>query len=193
MIRYLPLIVLLFFTLKFLVSFIDKATASLNQKINVSQIENGILSINDLKKDNYDIFIDAVKSYLNILTFININILNKDEENTTDIKATLNKDEFFISALQNDVTDENSTTQDNYKPITLNDLKFFLGKAVFNNCTNCILITNSTFSKECYDFLKDFSCYKNDFKFTLVDGYELTKTIRKYRDNTLKEELIYEN
>lgn len=48
--KYLPLIILLFFLLKFLISYIEKATLSLEQKMVEKQIEFGIISIKDIQK-----------------------------------------------------------------------------------------------------------------------------------------------
>lgn len=49
-INYLPIILLTFFSLKILISYIAKSTESLKEKSIKKQIENGILSIKDIQK-----------------------------------------------------------------------------------------------------------------------------------------------
>ena len=41
-IKYLPLIILLFFTLKFLISYVEKSTIDLNKKETEKQIKLGL-------------------------------------------------------------------------------------------------------------------------------------------------------
>ena len=60
-IKYIPLLVLLFFSLKLLISYVEKSTNSLKNKVEDSKIENGILSIKDLQKNNYDRFIKTIE------------------------------------------------------------------------------------------------------------------------------------
>ena len=62
-IKYLPLIILLFFTLKFLISYVEKSTIDLNKKETEKQIKLGLLSIKDLQKDNYTTFIKIINVY----------------------------------------------------------------------------------------------------------------------------------
>ena len=68
-IKYLPITILLFFTLKFLISYIEKSTISINKKIIKKQIEFGILSIKDIQKNNYNTFIKIINLYIDILGF----------------------------------------------------------------------------------------------------------------------------
>ena len=51
-IKFLPLIILLLFSLKFLISYVEKATLALNKKEFEKQIKTGVLSIKDLQKNN---------------------------------------------------------------------------------------------------------------------------------------------
>ena len=59
-INYLPIILLTFFSLKILISYIAKSTESLKEKSIKKQIENGILSIKDIQKNNYTEFIKVI-------------------------------------------------------------------------------------------------------------------------------------
>ena len=68
-IKYLPVTILLFFALKFLISYIEKSTIDLNKKEIENQIKFGVLSIKDLQKSNYDAFIKIINIYLDILGF----------------------------------------------------------------------------------------------------------------------------
>ena len=65
--RFIPLIVLSFFALKFLISYIEKATINLNNKAIKRQIELGLLSIKDIQRNNYSTFLKIINIYLDIL------------------------------------------------------------------------------------------------------------------------------
>ena len=103
-IKYLPLIILLFFTLKFLISYIEKSTISLDKKVMEKQIELGILSIKDIQKNNYNTFIKIINIYFDILGFKDkVTLIPNGNSNLTNFKASLNNEDIFISCIQNDL------------------------------------------------------------------------------------------
>ena len=73
--RYILFILFLALFIKLLISYVEKLSISLNDKIIKSQIELGLLSIKDFQKDNYETFIKIIKIYLDILGFKNISLL----------------------------------------------------------------------------------------------------------------------
>ena len=62
--RYILFILFLALFIKLLISYVEKLSISLNDKIIKSQIELGLLSIKDFQKDNYETFIKIIKIYL---------------------------------------------------------------------------------------------------------------------------------
>ena len=73
-INYLPIILLTFFSLKILISYIAKSTESLKEKSIKKQIENGILSIKDIQKNNYTGFIKVINIYFFVFKSVLRNI-----------------------------------------------------------------------------------------------------------------------
>ena len=63
--RYILFILFLALFIKLLISYVEKLSISLNDKIIKSQIELGLLSIKDFQKDNYETFIKIIKIYVN--------------------------------------------------------------------------------------------------------------------------------
>ena len=61
--RYILFILFLALFIKLLISYVEKLSISLNDKIIKSQIELGLLSIKDFQKDNYETFIKIIKIY----------------------------------------------------------------------------------------------------------------------------------
>ena len=99
--RYILFILFLALFIKLLISYVEKLSISLNDKIIKSQIELGLLSIKDFQKDNYETFIKIIKIYLDILGFKNISPLNSDDNKLTDFKCISNTDSILVSCAQN--------------------------------------------------------------------------------------------
>ncbi len=181
--KYLPLIILLFFLLKFLISYIEKATLSLEQKMVEKQIEFGIISIKDIQKNNYKTFIKIINLYFNILGFKDTVEVANEYNNLTNFKTTLNKENVFISCIQNDLIENKSSDNETWELINLADVQSFLARMV---------ITNSSFSKDALKFINDFNNKNQEKEIKLINGYELTKTIRNHKSYIMKEGLINE-
>ena len=147
-IKYLPLIILLFFTLKFLISYVEKSTIDLNKKETEKQIKLGLLSIKDLQKDNYTTFIKIINVYLNILGFKENILLPNGDSNLTNFKASLNNEDVFISCIQNNLLGKTPDDEDNWELTGRPAVQSFLGRLLINNCKKGILITNSSFSNQ---------------------------------------------
>lgn len=191
-IKYLPLIILLFFTLKFLISYIEKSTIDLNKKQAEKQIKLGLLSIKDLEKNNYTTFIKIINIYLNILGFKENTILPNGDSNLTNFKSSLNNEEVFISCIQNNLLGETPADEDNWELTGRAAVQSFLGRILINNCKKGILITNSSFSDKAIEFANDFNNQNRGIEIKLIDGYELTKSIRNHNYYITKEGIMNE-
>lgn len=191
-IKYLPLIILLFFTLKFLISYVEKSTIDLNKKETEKQIKLGLLSIKDLQKDNYTTFIKIINVYLNILGFKENILLPNGDSNLTNFKASLNNEDVFISCIQNNLLGKTPDDEDNWELTGRPAVQSFLGRLLINNCKKGILITNSSFSNQAIKFANDFNNQNRGIEIKLIDGYELTKSIRNHNYYITKEGLMNE-
>ena len=190
--KYLPLIILLFFTLKFLISYIEKSTIDLNKKQSEKQIKLGLLSVKDLQKNDYNTFIKIINIYLNILGFKENTILPNGDSNLTNFKSSLNNEEVFISCIQNNLLSETPADEDNWELTDRSAVQSFLGRVLINNCKKGILITNSSFSDKAIEFANDFNNQNRGIEIKLIDGYELTKSIRNHNYYIKKEGLMNE-
>lgn len=191
-IKYLPLIILLFFTLKFLISYIEKSTIDLNKKQSEKQIKLGLLSVKDLQKNDYTTFIKIINIYLNILGFKENTILPNGDSSLTNFKSSLNNEEVFISCIQNNLIGETPADEDNWELSDRLAVQSFLGRILINNCKKGILITNSSFSDKAIEFANDFNNQNRGIEIKLIDGYELAKSIRNHNYYITKEGLINE-
>lgn len=191
-IKYLPLIILLFFTLKFLISYIEKSTIDLNKKETEKQMNLGLLSIKALQKNNYTTFIKIINVYLNILGFKENILLPNGDSDLTNFKASLNNEDVFISCIQNNLLGKTPDDEDNWELTGRPALQSFLGRLLINNCKKGILITNSSFSNQAIKFANDFNNQNRGVEIKLIDGYELTKSIRNHNYYITKEGLMNE-
>ena len=191
-IKYLPLTILLFFTLKFLISYIEKSTIDLNKKETEKQIKLGLLSIKDLQRNNYTTFIKIINVYLNILGFKENILLPNGDSNLTNFKASLNNEDVFISCIQNNLLGKTPDDEDNWELTGRPAVQSFLGRLIINNCKKGILITNSSFSNQAIKFANDFNNQNRGVEIKLIDGYELTKSIRNHNYYITKEGLMNE-
>lgn len=190
--KYLPLIILLFFLLKFLISYIEKATISLEQKMIEKQIEFGVISIKDIQKNNYNMFIKIINLYFDILGFKDTVEVPNEYNNLTNFKTILNKENVFISCIQNDLIENKSTDDEIWELIDLSDTQSFIARMVINDCKKGIIITNSNFSNKAIKFINDFNSKNKEKEIKLINGYELTKTIRNHKSYIMKEGLMNE-
>lgn len=185
-ITYFPLLILLYFSLKFLLKFIDENIVSLKEQIKLQSIESGILSIKDIQKDNYERFIKIIKLYLSTHNYENIIFEENSSPELTNITAILNNESVYISCLQNNMT-ENPIDDNDFTLTTKEDVQMFLGRMLQNNCKKGLLINNTTYSESAKEFVKVSS--KNiDLEIKLVDGYELTKAARLYKNYIISKE-----
>ena len=193
-IRYLPITILLFFLLKFLISYIKKSTISLNDKINSNSIKNGLISIKDIQKNNYNRFISIIESYLNCKGFKNINFLPNGESKLTNLTTTLDNEKIYISCIQSDSFSEEPFIEGKVSIIDLKTTEEFIGRLILNNYTKGILITNNSFSNSCIDFINHLNTSNSyNIEVKLIDGYELTKFVRSYNNYLRKEGISYDN
>lgn len=188
-IKYLPITILFFFLLKFLISYIERLTISLNEKYIEKQIETGMLSIKDIQKNNYKNFINIINIYFNILGIEERNLLSDTDNDLINFKCLSNNEYIFVSCIQNDLNSENPKDEDNLKPIGRPEVQSFLSRTFINDCHKGILITNSTFSNIAIDFINDFNDKNHDIEIKLIDGYQLTKAIRNNKYYIMKEGL----
>lgn len=190
--RYILFILFLALFIKLLISYIEKLSISLNDKIIKSQIELGLLSIKDFQKDNYETFIKIIKIYLDILGFKNISPLNSDDNNLTDFKCISNTDSILVSCAQNSLYGKEAKDEDDWETTGRPEIQSFLARMYINDCKKGIFITNSYFSDLAIEFVDNFNNKNQDVEIKLINGYELTKSIRNHKYYILKEELLNE-
>ena len=188
-IKYLPITILFFFLLKFLISYIERLTISLNEKYIEKQLETGMLSIKDIQKNNYKNFINIINIYFDILGIEEKNLLSDTNTDLINFKCLSNNQYIFVSCIQNDLTSENPKDEDNLKSIGRPEVQSFLARVFLNDCHKGILITNSTFSNLAIDFINDLNDKNHDIEIKLIDGYQLTKAIRNNKYYIMKEGL----
>lgn len=192
-INYLPIILLTFFSLKILISYIAKSTESLKEKSIKKQIENGILSIKDIQKNNYTEFIKVINIYFEILGVKNPFLFDNGNSDLTNFKGFINNDPIFISCVQNDLLGKTPETEDYWSKTNKFEIEKFLSRILINDCKKGIFITNSTFSSSAIEFVNEFNSKNLGIEIKLIDGYELIKSIRNHKYYILKEGLINEN
>lgn len=190
--RYILFILFLALFIKLLISYMEKLSISLNDKIIKSQIELGLLSIKDFQKDNYETFIKIIKIYLDILGFKNISPLNSDDNNLTDFKCISNTDSILVSCAQNSLYGKEAKDEDDWETTGRPEIQSFLARMYINDCKKGIFITNSYFSDLAIEFVDNFNNKNQDVEIKLINGYELTKSIRNHKYYILKEELLNE-
>lgn len=190
--RYILFILFLALFIKLLISYVEKLSISLNDKIIKSQIELGLLSIKDFQKDNYETFIKIIKIYLDILGFKNISPLNSDNNKLTNFKCISNTDSILVSCAQNSLYGKESKDEDDWETTGRPEIQSFLARMYINDCKKGIFITNSYFSDLAIEFVDNFNNKNQDVEIKLINGYELTKSIRNHKYYILKEELLNE-
>ena len=190
--RYILFILFLALFIKLLISYVEKLSISLNDQIIKSQIELGLLSIKDFQKDNYETFIKIIKIYLDILGFKNISPLNSDYNNLTDFKCISNTDSILVSCAQNSLYGKEAKDEDDWETTGRPEIQSFLARMYINDCKKGIFITNSYFSDLAIEFVDNFNNKNQDVEIKLINGYELTKSIRNHKYYILKEELLNE-
>ena len=190
--RYILFILFLALFIKLLISYVEKLSISLNDKIIKSQIELGLLSIKDFQKDNYETFIKIIKIYLDILGFKNISPLNSDDNKLTDFKCISNTDSILVSCAQNSLYGKEAKDGDDWETTGRPEIQSFLARMYINDCKKGIFITNSYFSDLAIEFVDNFNNKNQDVEIKLINGYELTKSIRNHKYYILKEELLNE-
>lgn len=190
--RYILFILFLALFIKLLISYMEKLSISLNDKIIKSQIELGLLSIKDFQKDNYETFIKIIKIYLDILGLKNISPLNSDNNKLTDFKCISNTDSILVSCAQNSLYGKEAKDEDDWETTGRPEIQSFLARMYINDCKKGIFITNSYFSDLAIEFVDNFNNKNQDVEIKLINGYELTKSIRNHKYYILKEELLNE-
>ena len=190
--RYILFILFLALFIKLLISYMAKLNISLNDKIIKSQIELGLLSIKDFQKDNYETFIKIIKIYLDILGLKNISPLNSDNNKLTDFKCISNTDSILVSCAQNSLYGKEAKDEDDWETTGRPEIQSFLARMYINDCKKGIFITNSYFSDLAIEFVDNFNNKNQDVEIKLINGYELTKSIRNHKYYILMEELLNE-
>lgn len=190
--RYILFILFLALFIKLLISYMEKLSIYLNDKIIKSQIELGLLSIKDFQKDNYETFIKIIKIYLNILGFKNISPLNSDNNKLTNFKCISNTDSILVSCAQNSLYGKEAKDEDDWETTGRPEIQSFLARMYINDCKKGIFITNSYFSDLAIEFVDNFNNKNQDVEIKLINGYELTKSIRNHKYYILKKELLNE-
>ena len=185
--KYMPIFILLFFSLKYLLKFLEKKLSSLKIRLETYKIENGMLSINDLQNSNYTRFINTINLYLSTHGYDSINIFANGNFELTNIQATLSKEKVLISCIQNSKLDEDKDNSDNWQATTKIEVQCLIARMHEYGCKKGLLIINSIFSKDAIDFVDIYNNKNLNSEIKLVDGYELTRATRNYKNYILKE------
>ncbi len=190
LLKYTPFFILIYFSLKLLSKFIEENIISLKEQISEKKIENGILSIKDLQKNNYDRFLKAIKFYLSTHNYENIIIFKDNSPELTNLKGILTEDNVYITCIQNDMIND-SDNDGIFTFTTKKEVESFLGRMITNDCKKGLLINNTSFSEDARDFVRILNNSSN-YEIKLVDGYELTKSIRLYKNCNIELEVSNE-
>ena len=110
----------------------------------------------------------------------------------TNFKCTLNNTDILICCIQNDLIGETAKDEDKWESTGRPDVQSFLARMVLNDCKKGIIITNSTFSSNAIEFANNLNDQNRGIEIKLIDGYELTKSIRNHKYYIIKEGLINE-
>lgn len=187
LLKYTPFFILIYFSLRLLSKFIEENIISLKEQISDEKIERGILSIKDLQKNNYDRFLKAIKFYLSTHNYENIIIFKDNTPELTNLKGILNGDNIYITCVQNIL--ENDSNNESISPLTTKkDIESFLGRMITNDCKKGLFINNTSYSADVRDFVRTLNT-SSDFEVKLIDGYELTKSIRLYKNCNMELEV----
>lgn len=190
LLKYTPFFILIYFSLRLLSKFIEENIISLKEQISDEKIERGILSIKDLQKNNYDRFLKAIKFYLCTHNYENIIIFKDNIPELTNLKGILNGDNVYITCIQNIM--ENDSNNENLSTLTTKkDIESFLGRMITNDCKRGLFINNTSYSNGVCDFVRVLNSSSN-FEIKLIDGYELTKSIRLYKNCNIELEVSNE-
>ena len=184
LLKYTPFIILIYFSLKLLSKFIEENIISLKEQISNEKIEK------DLQQSNYDRFLKAIKFYLSTHNYENIIIFKDNSPELTNLKGILNGENIYITCIQNE-TATDSTNETLFTLTTKKDIESFLGRMISNGCKKGILINNSSFSEDACNFVRELNESSN-YEIKLVDGYELTKSIRLYKNCNIELEVSNE-
>lgn len=185
--KYIPFIILLFFLLKYLLKFLENKILLLNSKIEILKIESGMLSINDLQEDNYKLFIDTISLYLLTHGYQDIKFFDNKSSELTNIKGKLNKENVLISCIQNKTLNKDENNDGNWQLTTEKDIQCLLARMHQNQCRKGLLINNSTFNKDSIEFVDKYNNRNTGFEIKIVDGYELARAARNYKNLIIKE------
>ena len=105
---------------------------------------------------------------------------------------SLNNTDILICCIQNDLIGETAKDEDKWESTGRPDVQSFLARMVLNDCKKGIIITNSTFSSNAIEFANNLNDQNRGIEIKLIDGYELTKSIRNHKYYIIKEGLINE-
>ena len=137
-------------------------------------------------------FPKIIKIYLDILGFKNISPLNSDDNKLTDFKCISNTDSILVSCAQNSLYGKEAKDEDDWETTGRPEIQSFLARMYINDCKKGIFITNSYFSDLAIEFVDNFNNKNQDVEIKLINGYELTKSIRNHKYYILKKELLNE-
>lgn len=190
LLKYTPFFILIYFSLRLLSKFIEENILSLKEQISEEKIEKGILSIKDLQKNNYDRFLKAIKLYLSTHNYENIIIFKDNTPELTNLKGILAGDNIYITCIQNILG--NDSDNENISTLTTKrDIESFLGRMIINDCKKGLFINNTSYSDDARDFVRVLNT-SSKYEIKLIDGYELTKSIRLYKNYNIELEVSNE-
>lgn len=137
----------------------------------------GILSMQDLYEFRFDNFLLLCKTYLEDANFSNIKEASIDFLNV-DYTCTLNNQKVYVECVLDDLSEIKNEDAEIHS-VGRPDVQKLLGQMVHDDVKTGVIITNSCFSEESIEFVKQLD---KDYSILLIDGYSLTKRIREIKE-----------
>lgn len=190
-IKFLPIILLAYFLLTFLIKFLDENIMALKEQLQEQSITKGFLSIKDLQFSSNSRFLNAVNVYLDNSNFSSIIEIKDSSQNAVSFLAVLESQNVYVSCLQNVVSDNKDFSDNELSETPLEDIHMFVGRMIKNSCSKGVLINNSIFSTESINFINELNS-SGVYQINLINGYELTKFIRIYKNLEISAEAYYD-
>lgn len=180
-------LMILFLALKILNHLLKGVIISMRSNTENNKSNKGIISIKDLQLKDYDRFIDCVRYYLYCNFYDNIEFLKQTDVYITEATATLNTEETYIFCIQNEMLDSDNNDEDNWTATDISTLKIYVSKLISQGASKGLVINNSIYTEDAIEYIYKINQTTNNINITLIDGYDFTRLLRTYRENSEEE------
>lgn len=176
-------LILVFIAIKILCHLLKRVIIMIRSNTESNKSDKGIISIKDLQLKDYDRFLKYIKYYLYCNFYDNIRFSKQTDIHITECYATLNTEEVLIYCIQNEMI-KDSLNDDDWYETDIGTLKIYISKIIALGIHKGVVINNSTFSKEAIEYIYKINHNNENINITLIDGYDFTRLIRTYRENS---------